>query len=283
MRVDNIYLNLKKLGYECDIRGTDVICYIGYMADIDQGDCISPAVRFDELKLELIRWASGHNTAGKRQGSKFVIFGEKAKKADDIEFDLLNYAAGSLNLDKTNYNQNQKNLFLEFDQKCSNLPCDSEGPTHQQELDMDNLTKHFVDLILMAGIEFKRNNAKEKLEKLLDYNFLEKLEILTHVSKVYNYLWISPDGEIGLSEEVSNNIYHPNLIIPWKNYLSGPCSCDWCSEWDNNLNNVQNDFENKEEFLKACINNNTECLENLEKQILENFNEIPKAFFYDEK
>ncbi len=65
---------------------------------------------------------------------------------DDIVNDLINYAAGSGKSDF--YNEEQSELFAEFDSEWQKLPCDSEGANSTQKKEQDELLEEYAEKIL---------------------------------------------------------------------------------------------------------------------------------------
>lgn len=106
-------------------------------------------------------------------------------------------------------------------------------------------------------------------------------ELKLHTNNVsYETLEVNSSGELQEREEPSSNSYHVGTYVLFHTYGNIPCNCDWCHEWDNNVDDVQEDFECKSDFIQACIDNNGS---NVEDYILQKLEEIPYGFFDDEK
>ncbi len=66
--------------------------------------------------------------------------------AEDVVNDLINYTAGSGKSEY--YNEEQSQLFAEFDAEWESLPCDPEGANAEQKAQQDSLLDEYASKIL---------------------------------------------------------------------------------------------------------------------------------------
>ena len=122
-----------------------------------------------------------------------------------------------------------------------------------------------------------RDNVIDKITRELCIDWEYRL----HTNGVsYNSLEVYADGSLVEHDEPSSNSWFPGsytLVHTW----GFPCNCDWCDEWLHNKNNVQDEFDDKDDYIQACLEN---CDDGgLEDAIRDKVREIPYGFFDDEK
>lgn len=124
-----------------------------------------------------------------------------------------------------------------------------------------------------------RQDVEKKITSALCIDWERRL----HINNVsYETLEVNSSGELQEREEPSSNSYHVGTYVLFHTYGNIPCNCDWCSEWENNVDNVQKEFECKSDFIQDCIDNNDNGSD-VEDYILQRLQEIPYGFFDDEK
>lgn len=122
---------------------------------------------------------------------------------ENIMSDLINYSAGSGISEE--YNNEQKELFAEFDRYWQQVPCDPEGPNKEQNKELDNLLDEYASKILaivedyrFSEMEFYKQDTCIAEADYDDYTFYH--DELTKIRKENDGIiiaWIVPDEDCG--------------------------------------------------------------------------------------
>lgn len=123
---------------------------------------------------------------------------------------------------------------------------------------------------------------RDILKDKITYSLCKDWAMRQHLNSVsYETLEVYPDGDLVDCEEPSANTWHTGTCVLCHTY-GGPCNCDCCAEWDNDTDGCQSEFENKSDFIEACLDNNDEVSQ-LQDSIWARIDEIPFGFFNDEE
>jgi len=123
-----------------------------------------------------------------------------------------------------------------------------------------------------------RNEVEKKITRDLCIDW----SVRSHVNDVsYETLEVNPSGELVGCEEPTSNSWHTGRAVLYHTF-GNSCNCDWCEAWKQNEDKCQTEFNNKTDFIKACIDNNDSGAD-VEITIFKNLKEIEYGFFEDEK
>ncbi len=118
------------------------------------------------------------------------------------------------------------------------------------------------------------------------------MEADSHIETTYNFVEVFPDGKLLPGEEPSDSTWHvfnkssrhSGMTVPslYSFYNSCGCNCDWCAQWDNNDDGVQEEYGTKRDFIIDCIENNDNG-SSAEERMNDALSHIPIGYFDDEE
>ena len=91
-------------------------------------------------------------------------------------------------------------------------------------------------------------------------------------------LVVYPDGQLLSFEAASETDYYPGTHTLCR--ANPLCNCDLCAEWEDNIDNVQSDFESKSDYIRYYTEQSD--VDNLESHIMRSIDQIEVGFFDDE-
>lgn len=147
------------------------------------------------------------------------------KDYEDVKDDIINYTANCLNLDDTDYNEEQKELIISACQELSQVESEPEGMNAEQEAMFDGILDTYVfEVLAHEGNNILTGRNQQLLESYLTYylakvlaeednlNTFDKLYKDAYRVKVYgNRTFLS----LGLIEDYLRGL---SIHIAYENY-----------------------------------------------------------------